>query len=309
MHLRTSACLLCAAATAVMLLFFSPVHARETLRQSVDACLLDLAFASTGEQAAVLGERCPELQARLVAEGWTETLDGIPFNQLTAAQLNTFIELTNHWRDTATPPAMSDLTPILDALDVSNDEEQSLLDQLKAWLAGLVPERTRNSFKDMLRRLLPDLHFEPATWSLIVDMLIALIVGGAIWIVVIEIARARRFNDGKSVPAGSTGTVGATPQATRLNPAEQPSWLFDRLLALVSDRFQRPHSSGLSHRQLETILPELTPMTEGHRQDLATFTRATERMVYGAWQPGPDDLDDIVTAGQQVLNGIEGKRP
>jgi hypothetical protein len=81
------------------------------------------------------------------------------------------------------------------------------------------------------------------------------------------------------------------------------------LLALVSDRFHRPHSSGLSHRQLETILPELTPMTEKHRQDLATFTRASERMVYGAWQPAPDDLDKIVTAGQQVLSGIEGKRP
>lgn len=293
---------------ALALVILCPGLRADTPAQSVvDACLLQLAWESTPERQATLADACPDLLAALSRQGWDSTLEGLAVEALTASQLSQFIGLAEGWR-TRRDLTMAPLGPVLAALDLTAPEERSLLDQVKAWFAELLPEGTGETIEDLLRRLIPDLDISEAAWSLIGDLLIAAIIGGALWIVVIELSRSGLFSrqrrqDGRTISAPNTRDRASTRQSA------SPSALFDQLLTLLGQRSGRNDTPSLSHRETTTLVPALTGLEGEARDDLARFSSAAERLRYGAWQPGDNELSGVMASGEAVIAAIRRHEP
>ena len=71
---------------------FTPSHAEKPIEPLMDQCLLRLAWQSTEEEVATMADACPLLLLKLQERGWVETLEGIAAEDLTAAQLSTYVE-------------------------------------------------------------------------------------------------------------------------------------------------------------------------------------------------------------------------
>lgn len=293
---------------AITLVILCPgLRADTPVRPVVDACLLQLAWESTPERQATLADACPDLLQALSRHGWDTTLEGPAAAELTASQLSQFVGLAERWsasRDLTLVP----LGPVLADLDLTEPDERSLLDQAKAWFAELLPEGTEETIEDLLRRLIPDFDISDSTWSLIGDLLIAAIIGGGLWVVVIELARSgflsrQERHDGRTMAAPTAGS------SASIRRPSTPSALFDQLLALTGQRFQRSDAPSLSHREAATLLPALTGIEGRIQADLSRFSTAAERLRYGAWQPDDHELSGVMVSGEAVIAAVRRREP
>ncbi len=284
---------------------FTPSHAEKPIEPLMDQCLLRLAWQSTEEEVATMADACPLLLLKLQERGWVETLEGIAAEDLTAAQLSTYVGMAERW-GSPERGSLVPLAPVLANLDLSTADELSLLDQVKAWIADLFPDGTGESLAEFLRRILPGLEISEATWSLIGDFFIAAIIGGALLFIVLELQRAGVFSRQRGTPVVTASQPAHSSVAPRANDYS-PATLFDQLITLLAQRFGRTDARSLSHRETGEALSTLAELEQPTRDALRELTDTAERIRYGAWQPAEEEISSAMPAGKSVLASIQRK--
>jgi hypothetical protein len=109
--------------------------------------------------------------------------------------------------------------------------------------------------------------------------------------------RTRRF-----AAASGAGTLAQDITLEAVMQASSVRRKVELMLGLVVHRLQRRHAelvhAGRTHRELAASAAQLDADL---RDPFTDVVRAAERVTYGGWEPGEDELRQVLESGQAVI--------
>lgn len=253
---------------------------------------------------------CPELYAAIdrssfaliLPEDWSERMTPRKLERLRALMLADAEKEPEHRLDTAA------VASVLDEMQtVQAERELSLWQRFKKWLAGLLEkkpgEKESSWLADWLEKHSPSR--EVMRW--IGYGLLALLVGGAGWIVYSELRAAGMFGGrtrrGGLSRAAARAAAGGRPAMTLAdaNDEEQPALLIAMLLEQLRRLGRIQDRLSMTHRELASAASFDSTVD---REVFSTLIAVAEKLRYAAMAPARTHLRQAIDSAKLLLSRL-----
>ena len=282
------------------------VSPAETLR----ACVARLKPPARGLDA--LAAQCPDLKPALATLGYSETLPSGWESELTPGRLEDLAALASRYRGEA-PSAAPDVGAVRSIVAGLAKENASAP---KSWWE-VVRDWVRSFFADdderepsWIERLMSKLSSAAGVLSILAYVLVALVIGGALAYLVIEMRSSGLF----AVAARSRKTAqgmrfaGDGPEEEQLARApvfDQPALLLGLLVRRLKRAGRLSAERHLTHRELTRAAALDGPDQRGR---LGRLAHVAEELLYGARPPQVELVRRAIEEGQELLRQLESSR-
>ncbi|MEO8314357.1 MAG: hypothetical protein ABI645_06130 [Pseudomonadota bacterium] len=271
----------------------------------LENCATQVAPKTTGIVA--LESACPGLESALrdtglvgnLPDGWQENLN--------PRALGDLVELTNHYSSTSVETSLDPaaLGAILHQLESERaQQKRSWWDAVKEWLRSRFGEPGAKPVP-WLDRLMDGLAKSADLIGMIAYVLLALVVAGAIWVVVNELRMAGFLS--RSKPSRARETNRESPSSTPTHEsvdldsaalADQPAILLRLLVARLLANGQLQTARNLTHREL-VLRSAFSDAASGAR--FAAVAQLAERILYGAARADTLETGTVLAEGRSLL--------
>jgi hypothetical protein len=290
----------------------------QPLPDEISACLSDLDAAQASgdydDDVPTVGQVCPDFYAAITESTWADTMPADEVYYLDRAGLTTLITLAAGYE---TAPATAVATEPLDAIVAElqpfvPDEQPSLWQRFGDWIEGLF--ESESGEENWLSRWLNSFSFsEAASYTLVRIIAIGAVIA-VLAILINELRLGGAFVRGQRrtrrfAPASGPGVRAQNITLDAVMQAPSVRRKVELMLGLVVNRLQRQHAelvhAGRTHRELAAAADQLN----AHLRDPFTdVVQAAERVTYGGWEPGEQELRQVLESGQAVI-AIAGNEP
>jgi hypothetical protein len=276
----------------------------ETLR----ACAAKLRPPARGLDA--LAAQCPDLKPALAALRYSETLSPGWESELTPGQLEDLAALASRYRSEP-PSAAPDVGAVrgivagLAKEDVS--ATKSWWEVIRDWVRSLFAGHDEHVVS-WIERLMSKLSSAAGVLTALTYVLVALVIGGALAYIVIEMrssglfARAAR----SSKTANGVRLAGDGPAEEDLARApvfDQPALLLGLLVRRLKRAGRLSAERHLTHRELARAATLDDP---GQRGRLGRLSQIAEELLYGARPPSVELVQRAIEDGRELLRQLNG---
>jgi Domain of unknown function (DUF4129) len=277
----------------------------DTLR----ACAAKRQPAARGLDA--LTAQCPELKAALAGLGYFETLPSGWQGALTPGQLEDLAALASRYRGEppSAAPDVSAVGGIVAGLAKENaSAPKSWWDLVRDWVRSLFAGHDEND-PSWIERLMNKLSSAAGVLTALTYALVALIIGGALIYLIIEMrssglfARAARSRKASNA-ARFAGDV-SMEQLARAAIFDQPALLLGLLVQRLKRAGRLSAERHLTHRELTRAATLDDPAQRGR---LGRLTQVAEELLYGARPPPVELVHRAIEEGHELLRQFDGPR-
>ena len=278
----------------------------ETLR----ACVAKLQPAARGLDA--LAAQCPDLKAALAALGYSETLSRGWESELTPGQLEDLAALTSRYRGEP-PSAALDVGAVRGIVAGLAKERASATkswwEVLRDWVRSLFAGHDEHD-PSWIERWMSKLGSAAGVLTILTYVLVALVIGGALAYIIIEMRSSGIFaHAARSKDAGTANGVrfaGEGPAEEELARApvfDQPALLLVLLVRRLKRAGRLSAERHLTHRELARAAALDDP---GQRGRLGRLTQVAEELLYGARPPPVELVQVAIEEGRELLRQLNG---
>ncbi len=272
---------------------------------------------ATGEAASNtpqrLGDVCPEIVAALDASIWGDTLDGSSAD-LTPREFTVLTDLARRYvRSASSGRTIS--TAALDAAVADVETEvtpppMSLWDRVMQWFQDRFG-RDETEAPGWLEKWLRDVSVPERVTRYIVIVLAVALAAATAGIVINELRVAGLFGRSRTERArrlgdADEGVVGGSVRARSLADVRHAATVLQPvlLLRLVVERLRSrvPLGDNLTHREL--VRASNRSLSAAQLASLSSVATAAERVTYGDWVPGADEVATIVDDGETLIGSL-----
>lgn len=279
----------------------------EPIGGAFDACMEHPRIAKRGEDLPDLAEICPAVHAAVAAAQFAPMLPGDWSERATAARLSQLRRLL----DAPVPGAAA---PRLDPAGVATILEQirasqvvavkSLWQRFRDWLERILERRTEDDGSGWLAEWIRE-HM-PAVRAMrwIAYGLMALLIAGAVWVVVSELRAnglLRRSTRARADRARAAGGLAPADRAVSLKDAsdeELPALLIALLLERLRVLGRVQDRQSMTHRELAAAA-RFESADDG--SVFSALVATAERLRYASVAPARAQLHAVVEAARALL--------
>lgn len=252
----------------------------------------------------LISAACPVQTDLLAQHSWANLLVREP-QELMLLDLRGFYAFSNYSESRNTLDVLDDskLGGILNGLELPQPEPVSLWRRILDWLKQWWQPEQEQEF-DWLERFIPS----ETTLKLIMFVSIALVVVGAIGIVVVELraglVHRRRAYHSQWSDDFFEATSGLSLDDVQAAPlAEQPGLLLRWLLEQLQASGLLGLRASLTHRDISAATANLD-----QHDSVARVSSAAERATFGGWVPSRQEMQELLELGKTVPAGLPERK-
>jgi hypothetical protein len=278
--------------------------------EALRACIAKLQRPARGLDA--LAAQCPDLKPALAALRYSETLSPGWESELTPGQLEDLAALASRYRGEP-PSAAPDVAAVRGIVAGLAKEDASATkswwELVRDWVRSLLAGHDGHDLS-WIERLMSKLSSAAGVLTALTYVLVALVIGGALAYIVIEMrssglfaraARPRKIANG--VRFAGDGT--AEEELARAPVFDQPALLLGLLVRRLKRAGRLSAERHLTHRELARAAALDDP---GQRGRLGRLSQVAEELLYGARPPSVELVHRAIEEGRELLRQLNGPR-